>query len=56
MLLPKTVKWMLALDPHRKFYCRCLMWMTAGQIVEIHRLGRDRKLKGSRTTEAVGGR
>ena len=34
-------RWMLALDPQRRFYYKCRVWVTAGQIKEYYRLARS---------------
>ena len=33
----RTVRWMWSLDPARRFFRKCRVWMTAGQILEIYR-------------------
>jgi len=35
----KTLQWMFAFGSQTKFYRKCWMWYTAGQIVEIYRRG-----------------
>ena len=37
VLTVRTLRWVLALNPQRRFFCKCFVWMTAGQIVEIYR-------------------
>jgi len=37
MLVPRTIRWLLTLDPERRFYWRCRVWANAGEITEIHR-------------------
>jgi glycosyltransferase involved in cell wall biosynthesis len=42
--LPKgTLLWVLELDPRRRFIRKCRVWESAGRLVEICRLLRDRK-------------
>jgi glycosyltransferase involved in cell wall biosynthesis len=37
-LLPlKIAQWMLAVDPQRRFFLKCRVWRTAGEIVELWR-------------------
>ena len=39
VVLPRmTLKWLLAFNPKRRFYCKCLVWKTLGQVLEIRRL------------------
>jgi glycosyltransferase involved in cell wall biosynthesis len=38
--LLQTVSWILTLNPQRRFYKRCFVWMTAGWIVETYRQSR----------------
>jgi glycosyltransferase involved in cell wall biosynthesis len=37
VLVPRTLRWMLALNSQRRFFCKCWVWVAAGQILEIHR-------------------
>ena len=38
VLLPRrTMRWVLTLSPQSRFYRKCWVWMTAGEIVEIYR-------------------
>jgi len=32
-----TLRWVVTLNPRRRFFHKCWVWATAGQIVEIHR-------------------
>ena len=34
-------RWMLALNPQQRFYYKCRVWVTAGQIKEYYRLARS---------------
>jgi glycosyltransferase involved in cell wall biosynthesis len=34
-LLVRTYRWMKLVNPHRRFHCKCRVWMTMGQILEI---------------------
>ncbi len=34
-LRSRMIGWLFAFDPQQRFYCKCLVWMTFGQIVEI---------------------
>lgn len=38
----RTLRWMLALDPKWRFYYKCWVWKTAGEITEIYRQSFDR--------------
>jgi glycosyltransferase involved in cell wall biosynthesis len=38
--LLQALQWMLTLNPQRRFYRRCFVWMTAGWIVETYRQSR----------------
>jgi len=45
LVLPRmTLKWLLALNPRRRFHCKCLVWRTVGQILEIRRFRRDERM------------
>lgn len=35
--------WLFAMNPKRRFYFKCMVWTTFGQLVEIHRLWRSAK-------------
>jgi glycosyltransferase involved in cell wall biosynthesis len=37
MLVPRALRWILTLNPLRRFYFKCWVQVTAGQILEIHR-------------------
>jgi glucosyl-dolichyl phosphate glucuronosyltransferase len=41
LLVPRMFKWMLALNPQKRFYSKCLVWTTVGQMLEIRRQRRD---------------
>jgi GT2 family glycosyltransferase len=42
-LLPvRTLRWMRAFDPQWRFWCKCYVWMTAGEIVETCRRAAQR--------------
>jgi glycosyltransferase involved in cell wall biosynthesis len=41
VLIRRTLRWMLALNPQRRFFYKCWVWVAAGQILEIHRQWRD---------------
>jgi len=41
VLTRRTLRWMLTLNPQRRFFHKCWVWVTAGQILEIHRQWRD---------------
>jgi glycosyltransferase involved in cell wall biosynthesis len=39
VVLPRmTLRWLLAFNPKRRFYCKCLVWKTLGQVLETRRL------------------
>jgi glycosyltransferase involved in cell wall biosynthesis len=35
--VPVALRWLLALNPQRRFYCKTRIWLVGGQIVEIYR-------------------
>ncbi|MGA7909370.1 MAG: glycosyltransferase [Candidatus Sulfotelmatobacter sp.] len=37
VLTVRALRWMLAMNPSKRFYCKCLVWATAGQIAEVYR-------------------
>jgi glycosyltransferase involved in cell wall biosynthesis len=39
--VPKMLQWMFALNPVRRFYCRCQVWRTVGWIAELYRQSVD---------------
>jgi glucosyl-dolichyl phosphate glucuronosyltransferase len=39
----RTLRWLLALNPQRRFYSKCLVWYTAGEIVQICRQSAEPK-------------
>jgi glycosyltransferase involved in cell wall biosynthesis len=55
ILLPRAVmRWMVAVNPRRRFFHKCWVWATAGQITEIRSQWQNtRKGDGSRQAEAV---
>lgn len=38
LLASRTLRWMLAFNRQERFFRKCLVWTTAGQMLEIHRL------------------
>jgi hypothetical protein len=51
VLVRRTMRWILAMNPQRRFLCKCYVWLTFGQVLEIHRQWRDVKgTKGSSNT------
>ena len=37
-LLPvKILHWLMAVNPQRRFFCKCRVWQTAGEIAEVWR-------------------
>jgi len=56
-LTRRTLQWIFALDPQRRFFCKCSVWMTAGQIWEIHHRWRGDQVKsnGARRSSAPDG-
>lgn len=45
VMAEKIGRWMLALSPQRRFYNKCWVWMTAGQIREYWRLAGNNQAK-----------
>ncbi len=39
----KTLRWIVAREPQRRFFYRCWVWVTIGQVLEIHRQWRNAK-------------
>ena len=37
VLTLRVLKWTLNPIPSKRFFCKCFVWMTAGQIAEIYR-------------------
>ena len=49
IVLPqRTFKWLVAVDPKRKFFFKGLIWMTFGQIVELPRVWLAARKSGGR--------
>lgn len=42
-LFVQTLRWIMSLDPRRRFFWKCQVWMTVGNIVEICRMAREAK-------------
>jgi glycosyltransferase involved in cell wall biosynthesis len=51
VLAVRTLRWMLALSPQRRFYSKCWVWMTVGEIVEIYRRSFDAKKQKDNATQ-----
>jgi glycosyltransferase involved in cell wall biosynthesis len=51
LLVPRTLKWALAVNPQRRFYSKCYVWTTVGQIVEICRQAYGDKRQRSHQTQ-----
>jgi glucosyl-dolichyl phosphate glucuronosyltransferase len=39
----RTLRWIVARQPQRRFFYRCWTWVTVGQVLEIYRQGRNAK-------------
>jgi glucosyl-dolichyl phosphate glucuronosyltransferase len=37
VLIVRTWRWLWSIQPAKRFYWKCFVWMTAGQLVEIYR-------------------
>jgi glucosyl-dolichyl phosphate glucuronosyltransferase len=48
-MVPRMGRWMLALNPQRRFYWKCLVWETVGEISEFYRFARCEDTKRQRT-------
>jgi glycosyltransferase involved in cell wall biosynthesis len=48
VLARRTLRWVLAMNPQGRFYGKCQVWMTVGQVLEIQRQWRD--VKGPKRT------
>ena len=46
LLAPRTLRWMVALDPPKRLFNKCWVWMTAGEIVETYHRARASRQKG----------
>ena len=46
-VVPNLRRWMLALNPQRRFYWKCRVWMAAGEINEFYRLARSNDPRGT---------
>jgi glycosyltransferase involved in cell wall biosynthesis len=40
VMVPKIMRWAMSLDPQKRFYNKCRVWLTAGQIKEYYRVAR----------------
>jgi glycosyltransferase involved in cell wall biosynthesis len=47
VMVPKIARWAMSLDPQKRFYNKCRVWLTAGQIKEYYRVART--IPGSAT-------
>jgi glucosyl-dolichyl phosphate glucuronosyltransferase len=45
VMFQRMGRWMLALDPQKRFYYKCWVWVTAGQIKEYYHLARSPQTK-----------
>lgn len=45
-VVPNLRRWMLALNPQRRFYWKCRVWVAAGEIQEFYRLARHKGATG----------
>lgn len=52
IFIRRTLEWLLAVNPQRRFFCKCYVWMTAGQVIEIDRQWRDKQEQESNTTSS----
>jgi len=48
-----TLGWMAAWNPQRRFYRKCWVWVTTGQILEIYRQWRDAKGQANKSTPEI---
>lgn len=48
----RTIEWMLTLNPQRRFYKKCFVWMTAGWVVETYRQSRLQRVMARRAAES----
>jgi GT2 family glycosyltransferase len=42
--LLNALRWMVTLDPQRRFFCKAFVWHFAGQVVEIYRQPRRKEI------------
>ncbi|MGB7434374.1 MAG: glycosyltransferase, partial [Candidatus Acidiferrum sp.] len=51
-LLPvKILHWLMAVNPQRRFFCKCRVWQTAGEIAEVWRQNRSGSLQSKGKNE-----
>ncbi len=53
VLTLRTLKWIISVNPAKRFFNKCFVWMTAGQITEIYRLWGPIETPCVRATESV---
>jgi glycosyltransferase involved in cell wall biosynthesis len=46
VLLVRSVRWLLSVNPQRRFFWKTRIWTAAGQIVEIYRQWHDKEREG----------
>jgi glycosyltransferase involved in cell wall biosynthesis len=55
VLVQRMLRWILAMSPQGRFYGKCQVWMTFGQVLEIQRQWRDFKgTKNNPRPEGIG--
>jgi GT2 family glycosyltransferase len=47
----QALGWVLSVNPHRRFYRKCWLWVTVGQISEIYRQWCDLRARGAHQGE-----
>ena len=52
-MAPRIGRWILALNPQRRFYWKSWVWMEAGEMKEFYRLGRCKNTNTRRTNPYV---
>lgn len=54
ILAVRTLQWMTTLNSATRFFRKCRVWATAGQIIEVNRQWRDVKRPAVNTTQKTG--
>ena len=49
----RFLQWMTAWEPKQRFYCKCWVWVTAGQITEIYNQWRFAKRQARNSTRGT---
>ena len=50
----RALRWFFSMTPQRRFFRKCFVWMTVGQVLEIHRLWRAQTTEPPNTGWQIG--